>query len=178
MAGAECTVCSGTGARYKCPRCLARYCSVACFKRHKEDLCEHPAENGLSISPPSPFVTTHPSTTDHQQHQHVAPASSPVISTTAENLSKEVDKANRIERLLRDIPEESRLRKSALECLGSSEVAGKLSDPTTRSFIANVMESRDRREAHERLRGFISQSPAFSDFSSSCLNLVNKRDDT
>ncbi|KAG5263997.1 hypothetical protein AALO_G00270990 [Alosa alosa] len=34
-----CSVCSGQVPKYRCPTCLVRYCSLNCFKTHK-DSCE------------------------------------------------------------------------------------------------------------------------------------------
>ena len=31
-----CVVCSKTDSNYKCPKCLEKYCSLACYKTHKE----------------------------------------------------------------------------------------------------------------------------------------------
>ncbi|KAJ4751096.1 HIT zinc finger family protein [Rhynchospora pubera] len=38
--GRNCEVCKEVQFKYKCPACLAPYCSVACFKKHKESLCQ------------------------------------------------------------------------------------------------------------------------------------------
>tara|TARA_R110002050_G_scaffold278936_4_gene425238 strand:+ start:4022 stop:4456 length:435 start_codon:yes stop_codon:yes gene_type:complete len=46
----KCSVCDETGAKYKCPGCGARYCSVKCNKSHKE-VCS-PASKLDSILPP------------------------------------------------------------------------------------------------------------------------------
>ncbi|KAL0082067.1 hypothetical protein F4703DRAFT_1863248 [Phycomyces blakesleeanus] len=35
-----CKVCSGTDAKYKCPKCKILYCSLACYKVHKSTPCE------------------------------------------------------------------------------------------------------------------------------------------
>ncbi|PVD32953.1 hypothetical protein C0Q70_08400 [Pomacea canaliculata] len=36
---AACMICHAASAKYKCPRCFERYCSVACCKSHKEKEC-------------------------------------------------------------------------------------------------------------------------------------------
>ncbi|KAG4188878.1 hypothetical protein ERO13_A08G193200v2 [Gossypium hirsutum] len=36
----QCQVCNQTQSKYKCPSCLIPYCSLACFKTHKETPCE------------------------------------------------------------------------------------------------------------------------------------------
>ncbi|XP_046557286.1 zinc finger HIT domain-containing protein 3-like [Haliotis rubra] len=32
----QCEVCTEEAAKYKCPQCVLRYCSVQCYKKHKE----------------------------------------------------------------------------------------------------------------------------------------------
>lgn len=49
----ECMVCRQSASKYKCPVCLVKYCSVACYKGHKEQgncLKKVPEEK---ITPPS-----------------------------------------------------------------------------------------------------------------------------
>ncbi|XP_044501371.1 zinc finger HIT domain-containing protein 3 isoform X1 [Mangifera indica] len=38
----KCQVCNEAQSKYKCPTCLAPYCSLACFKKHKEIPCVKP----------------------------------------------------------------------------------------------------------------------------------------
>ncbi|XP_022771399.1 zinc finger HIT domain-containing protein 3 isoform X2 [Durio zibethinus] len=38
----QCQVCNQSQSKYKCPSCLVPYCSLACFKRHKETPCVKP----------------------------------------------------------------------------------------------------------------------------------------
>ncbi|RRT73337.1 hypothetical protein B296_00006506 [Ensete ventricosum] len=38
----KCEVCREAQSKYKCPNCLVPYCSLACFKKHKENPCEKP----------------------------------------------------------------------------------------------------------------------------------------
>ncbi|CDP03834.1 unnamed protein product [Coffea canephora] len=37
-----CQVCDDAQSKYKCPRCLVPYCSLVCFKKHKEIPCSKP----------------------------------------------------------------------------------------------------------------------------------------
>eukprot|EP00729_Bicosta_minor_P001254 gene1254-28479_t len=46
----KCGVCNEAPPKYKCPTCLLRYCSVPCFKSHKQKPC----------SPPLPHTATRP----------------------------------------------------------------------------------------------------------------------
>ncbi|MCO5570215.1 hypothetical protein L7F22_023933 [Adiantum nelumboides] len=62
MGPQKCKVCEDANSKYKCPTCLLPYCSLPCYKRHKETPCvkaEPLAEsNGSSLThvqPPRPF---------------------------------------------------------------------------------------------------------------------------
>ncbi|RXH98131.1 hypothetical protein DVH24_010456 [Malus domestica] len=47
-----CQVCNEAQSKYKCPSCRAPYCSVPCFKKHKENPCALPVSS--EVKPPSP----------------------------------------------------------------------------------------------------------------------------
>ncbi|GLU03781.1 hypothetical protein SLE2022_209630 [Rubroshorea leprosula] len=38
----QCLVCNGAQSKYKCPGCLLPYCSLLCYKKHKEIPCSKP----------------------------------------------------------------------------------------------------------------------------------------
>lgn len=38
----QCKVCNEAKSKYKCPACLIPYCSLGCFKKHKENPCATP----------------------------------------------------------------------------------------------------------------------------------------
>ncbi|CAH9073654.1 unnamed protein product [Cuscuta europaea] len=40
MGPRKCGVCDEAQSKYKCPNCVIHYCSLACFKKHKEIPCE------------------------------------------------------------------------------------------------------------------------------------------
>ncbi|XP_011080155.1 zinc finger HIT domain-containing protein 3 [Sesamum indicum] len=42
MGPRKCEVCEEAQSKYKCPSCLIPYCSLACFKKHKETPCSKP----------------------------------------------------------------------------------------------------------------------------------------
>ncbi|EIE76654.1 hypothetical protein G6F46_011933 [Rhizopus delemar] len=35
----SCQVCNDAESKYKCPKCRLQYCSLVCFKKHKESSC-------------------------------------------------------------------------------------------------------------------------------------------
>nr|CAG4650647.1 EOG090X0JQ4 [Sida crystallina] len=38
----KCEICSNNPFKYKCPTCLIKYCSLVCYKLHKENPCQKP----------------------------------------------------------------------------------------------------------------------------------------
>ncbi|KAK7279459.1 hypothetical protein RJT34_24512 [Clitoria ternatea] len=50
MGPRQCQVCNQAQSKYKCPNCYLPYCSLVCFKKHKEFPCVKPQ--------PSEFKTT------------------------------------------------------------------------------------------------------------------------
>ncbi|KAG2716846.1 hypothetical protein I3760_03G147000 [Carya illinoinensis] len=50
MGPRQCRVCKEAQSKYKCPSCLAPYCSVVCFKKHKEIPCAKPVSSERSTS--------------------------------------------------------------------------------------------------------------------------------
>ncbi|KAL5205008.1 hypothetical protein ABZP36_009879 [Zizania latifolia] len=39
MGGGSCEMCKEAPPKYNCPACRTPYCSVACFKNHKDNFC-------------------------------------------------------------------------------------------------------------------------------------------
>ncbi|CAL0321337.1 unnamed protein product [Lupinus luteus] len=42
MAPRQCQICNQAQSKYKCPSCYVLYCSLVCFKKHKESPCVKP----------------------------------------------------------------------------------------------------------------------------------------
>ncbi|KAG9451873.1 hypothetical protein H6P81_004777 [Aristolochia fimbriata] len=54
MGARQCEICKEAQSKYKCPSCLVPYCSLACFKKHKEIPCaQTPSE---TKGPSEPIV--------------------------------------------------------------------------------------------------------------------------
>nr|GLL42762.1 zinc finger HIT domain-containing protein 3 isoform X1 [Ipomoea trifida] len=49
MGPKKCGVCEEAQSKYKCPSCVIPYCSLTCFKKHKEIPCgiPQPSEENL-----------------------------------------------------------------------------------------------------------------------------------
>ncbi|EES03827.2 hypothetical protein BDA96_03G370800 [Sorghum bicolor] len=58
MGGGSCCVCKEAPPKYKCPSCRTPYCSVTCFKKHKEESCQKTSpQEEISKSPLQEEVT-------------------------------------------------------------------------------------------------------------------------
>ncbi|KAI8523163.1 hypothetical protein RHMOL_Rhmol13G0052300 [Rhododendron molle] len=47
----KCGVCDEAESKYKCPNCLIPYCSLVCFKKHKEVPCVKPESSANQTKP-------------------------------------------------------------------------------------------------------------------------------
>ncbi|XP_058197675.1 uncharacterized protein LOC131313403 isoform X2 [Rhododendron vialii] len=45
----KCGVCDEAESKYKCPNCLVPYCSLVCFKKHKEVPCVKPESSAAEV---------------------------------------------------------------------------------------------------------------------------------
>ncbi|XP_019051817.1 PREDICTED: zinc finger HIT domain-containing protein 3 isoform X2 [Nelumbo nucifera] len=56
MGPRQCEVCKEAQSKYKCPSCLTPYCSLACFKKHKEIPCSKAVTSEASEAKPGPIL--------------------------------------------------------------------------------------------------------------------------
>lgn len=74
----RCEVCSAKTAKYKCPKCRLKYCSVGCYKTHQSQQCQ-PVE--------APHRQAVEDAEEHvPQHQVLFPTDDTVPSRTLEKL--------------------------------------------------------------------------------------------
>ncbi|WJX61315.1 hypothetical protein P8452_46420 [Trifolium repens] len=45
MGPKQCQICFNAQSKYKCPKCYLLYCSLPCFKKHKELPCDNPTSS-------------------------------------------------------------------------------------------------------------------------------------
>ncbi|XP_022344522.2 zinc finger HIT domain-containing protein 3-like [Crassostrea virginica] len=63
----NCEICKSQISKYKCPKCVIRYCSVTCFQSHKESLCSRiisQSENKITNDAKSTNLLTKSATFD------------------------------------------------------------------------------------------------------------------
>ncbi|XP_061359179.1 uncharacterized protein LOC133303290 isoform X2 [Gastrolobium bilobum] len=63
MGPRQCQVCNEAQSKYKCPSCYVPYCSLVCFKKHKEFPCVKPLSSDAKTKKPlkRPLVVDEPS---------------------------------------------------------------------------------------------------------------------
>ncbi|CAO3687353.1 unnamed protein product [Umbelopsis vinacea] len=56
---AQCEVCAENPSKYKCPTCTIPYCSLNCYKKHREITCQKPTTERAESNPaPEPKAAT------------------------------------------------------------------------------------------------------------------------
>ncbi|PUZ54140.1 hypothetical protein GQ55_5G106100 [Panicum hallii var. hallii] len=144
MGGGSCSVCKEAPSKYKCPSCRTPYCSVTCFKKHKEESCQKTlVQDENSKSPLQEEVTRSSGLVedgtkcpnDKDQHPSLSPNTTcpakspntvcPIKALEVEDPSWLVDN-NRLRSLaevkeIRDALRDPELQKMILKIDGSSE---------------------------------------------------------
>ncbi|XP_069166018.1 zinc finger HIT domain-containing protein 3 isoform X3 [Procambarus clarkii] len=75
----KCQVCTEAVSKYKCPKCRVKYCSVVCYKTHRQDECHASSTESDIIFE----IDTQGSTSDKQI---LFPTDDTVMPKTLENL--------------------------------------------------------------------------------------------
>ncbi|KAB2600582.1 zinc finger HIT domain-containing protein 3 [Pyrus ussuriensis x Pyrus communis] len=94
--GVVCQICNEARSKYKCPSCRAPYCSVPCFKKHKENPCalpvfseEKPPTAGPELLVERPLVVEEPREVLQRPQLEATASSSEIHSALKdENLRK------------------------------------------------------------------------------------------
>ncbi|XP_061460812.1 zinc finger HIT domain-containing protein 3 [Rhineura floridana] len=143
-----CIVCGEGGrgaAKYRCPACLERYCSVTCYKKHKEQ-CASEAEPGLQPA-------------NHNASQGVRTAA----SFNAEGSSWSVDD------ILSEDDGDDKVPLQKLHLLRQSEeLKGILLNPHLRQLLLTVDQAKDKSAILKKYM----QEPLFAEFADCCLGIV------
>ncbi|XP_070598691.1 zinc finger HIT domain-containing protein 3 [Erythrolamprus reginae] len=140
-----CVVCGRKGrqaAKYRCPSCRERYCSVPCYKKHKEECASR-----------------------------VDPAIQPAYSSPIqrEKLRKLKGHPWSVEDILTEDDEDDRVPLQKLQLLKESEeLRGILSNPHLRTLLLTIDQSKDKSGL---LRKYM-QEPVFVEFADCCLRTV------
>uniref|UniRef100_A0A8C6XQR7 Zinc finger HIT domain-containing protein 3 n=1 Tax=Naja naja TaxID=35670 RepID=A0A8C6XQR7_NAJNA len=144
----RCVVCGREGrqaAKYRCPGCRERYCSVPCYKKHKEECASRvdPAMQPADSDPSCPI----------QREK----------SWRAEGSPWSVDD------ILTEDDEDDRVPLQKLQLLRESEeLQGILSNPHLRTLLLTIDQANDKSALMRRYM----QEPVFVEFADCCLRTV------
>ncbi|CAH8322377.1 unnamed protein product [Eruca vesicaria subsp. sativa] len=124
-ATSTCEICEKVVSKYKCPSCLVPYCSLGCFKKHKETPCAKPSS--AEEKPVSPAKEVSKDVVVNTEHK-----------ASASSIAKEVPVARPI-----TVEEEKYVvEKTQLEAIASSsEIREALKDEALQKLIFNIDNS-------------------------------------
>ncbi|XP_067866424.1 zinc finger HIT domain-containing protein 3 isoform X2 [Heterodontus francisci] len=137
-----CCVCEEQLPKYRCPRCDLRYCSVRCYKKHKDD-CK-PQESGSTAT--------------------ISPALKEIAQQDSNGHYWSTDDI-----LHGDDDEESdRVPLEKLRLLESEELKSLLCNPHLKQLLLTV----DKAEDKGSIMKTAMQEPIFMEFADQCLQIV------
>ncbi|XP_078180368.1 HIT-type Zinc finger family protein isoform X6 [Carex rostrata] len=166
--GRNCEVCKEVQFKYKCPACLTPYCSVACFKKHKENLCQ-------KVQPPIEEATaTNESTQPTQPLENESFKSS---ENLCQKLQPPVEKAIEVKihsgKTIEVEEENSIVSKerlySLVEC---KEIRDALKSNELQNLILRIDSSEEPEQELDKAMG----SQYFHEFTEKILDVISKRD--
>ncbi|CAI9768702.1 unnamed protein product [Fraxinus pennsylvanica] len=146
MAIKKCGVCDEAQSKYKCPTCLIPYCSLICFKKHKEIPCSKP--ESLSGEKLTETETIKREGKEHRRQEPDMPEKETVNKEGQEQRLHEIDfysdPALHIQKpyYVND-PNEVLQESQLLSVASSSEIRGALKNEELRKLICNVNCSAD-----------------------------------
>jgi len=132
----NCEICTQKESKYKCPICSLKYCSVICYKKHKETPCN---KSSTIESPQTTEQVSVPSiveTTQNQPSSQHKPTSSPsLLAIDFKKLEQSEEivrtlKSQRLQQLITSI-DSAPNREQALE--------DALTDPDFAQFIDSIL---------------------------------------
>ncbi|XP_068651258.1 uncharacterized protein [Aristolochia californica] len=157
MGPRQCEICKEAQSKYKCPSCLVPYCSLACFKKHKEIPCgQIPSE---TKGPSEPIVEIPCAQTPSETK---GPSELIVEIPCAQTPSETKGPSELIvapplpEKRIREVEEQSWvLQKEQLESIAlSAEIRDALKDEQLQKLICTISSSTDaENELEKSLKG-------------------------
>ncbi|XP_021767445.1 zinc finger HIT domain-containing protein 3-like [Chenopodium quinoa] len=166
MGPQQCKVCNDAKSKYKCPACLVPYCSLACFKKHKETPCAS-VKSVVSDEKPktsieTPCAASKPAVSDDEpKTSYAIPVSCDKIPMIPQTLTERP--------LFIDEPCEV-LDKAKLESIvASSEIRDALKSEGLQKLICSIDDSPNALEELEKAMG----EDVFRLFSDKVLSAAN-----
>ncbi|XP_072042151.1 zinc finger HIT domain-containing protein 3-like [Amphiura filiformis] len=147
-----CDVCLDEPSKYRCPICGISYCSLNCYKGHKET-CK-PEENQVSQT-----ATTCDNATRNTSHKEPVEKEDGEISSEEEIEKEEY------------MVDEDRVPLEILQQLGKSEeLKSLLHNPHLRQVLSHL----DQTDNKEKAIADAMQEPLFTEFADQCLKIARK----
>ncbi|KAJ9074016.1 hypothetical protein DSO57_1010572 [Entomophthora muscae] len=120
----KCEICVENAFKYKCPNCEILYCSVVCFKKHKETPCS-------SFKKPEPATTSKTMT---------------IFETTEEPFKSKLTE-DTLYKIRKGIDEEDWIKEEDLiSLLSNPKILSQLQDPSVKSIIADLLAESNPKE--------------------------------
>ncbi|ESN91730.1 hypothetical protein HELRODRAFT_185198 [Helobdella robusta] len=150
-----CGVCSEILSKYKCPKCYLRYCSLSCYKQHRDSCALGKVKSNDGGSKPTESL-----------QQHTLPLTSSCASAKRETNGL----LNTVE--IETDSEDDKVDEEKLEKLWKSkELQLMLSNNHLKDLIKHLNESTEPGDEIQKLMGI----PIFREFAELCLKNVDKR---
>ncbi|GFO01008.1 Zinc finger hit domain-containing protein 3 [Plakobranchus ocellatus] len=142
---APCIVCKTETTKYRCPKCMERYCSVTCCRAHKELCC-----SGNS----SEVKRVHPAPQKQLEHTE-KPCFEGNIHPAFRDMAGDTD----------EVPESLLHELSA-----SSEIRSMLGNPHLRAMMENLVNT----DKPDLAMAAAMREPIFTELADTCLRIVDK----
>ncbi|KAL9228304.1 hypothetical protein vseg_003898 [Gypsophila vaccaria] len=144
MGSQQCMVCSEAKSKYKCPTCVIPYCSLACYKKHKETPCGNPKPVLANEEPIG--IATKGVSGDQEPRASCATPVSAVCSDIETTVCEPP-----VERPIYVDEECEVLERSQLEAIAASfEIRDALKDEDLRNLIRTIDSSSNPKEELEK----------------------------
>lgn len=111
-----CLICSKHATKYRCPKCDVKYCSLGCFKTHKES-CQVNSVSAKELTPPAAREDTSSSKEDPSLSLKILSSSQKEKLRNSKNL-QEVLRSKRLRDHITEV-DSAPDRQNALKCLRS-----------------------------------------------------------
>jgi len=148
-----CEVCRSTSHKYKCPSCNTKYCSLSCYKTHKEDACEREA------SERNKEKTGLEETVNIESNVDEEPEEGEITCSSAGEESDNEDK----------------VAGHFLEHLGHSE---NLHSMLRNKHLREMIKEIDSSQEPGKILTSAMQIPIFTEFVDECLKIIEPQDET
>ncbi|XP_070573354.1 zinc finger HIT domain-containing protein 3-like [Ptychodera flava] len=151
-----CEVCREESPKYRCPKCKIQYCSLKCYKEHKDTVCIKPQDDKENkIEPDRVAVSSRLNT----ESTHSSREDGEIWSDDSDQ-----DQTEYMEE------DEDKVSIESLRKLGeSAELKSLLGNPHLRKLMTEVDDAENKDKAMQRAM----QEPLFLEFADQCLQIVS-----